>query len=264
MSGWLKGIYHYRHFLVSSIRNELMNQFARSRLGGVWLLVHPLVMVAIYAFVLSAVLSAKFDGIDNPYAYAIYLTSGILAWTLFNDTLGRCLNLFVANGDMLKKMRVPKVTLPLITTGTVLANNLVLFLAIVVIFAFLDHPPSLSLLWLPLITGVLLLFALGIGLVVGVLNVFLRDLAQIVPIVLQFLFWFTPIVYPVSIIPENFRFWLELNPVYPLVSAYHDVLAYQQPPDLMALASLGLAGLVLLGIGLWLVRRANTEMVDML
>lgn len=264
MIGWLKGVYLYRHFLVSSIRNELVNQFARSRLGGLWMLIHPLVMVAIYAFVLSAVLSAKFDGIDNQYAYAIYLTSGILAWTLFSDTLSRCLNLFVGNGDLLKKMRVPKVTLPLITAGTVLANNTLLFLAIIVIFAFLGHPPTLTILWMPLITAVLLLFALGLGLVVGVLNVFLRDLAQVVPIVLQFLFWFTPIVYPVVIIPDNMRYLLEMNPVYPLVSAYHDVLAYQKSPDLVALGILGIAGGLLLMAGLWLVRRANTEMVDML
>ncbi|MBU2954466.1 ABC transporter permease [Marinobacter sp. F3R08] len=264
MNGWLKGVYLYRHFLASSIRNELVNQFARSRLGGLWLIIHPLVMVAIYAFVLSAVLSAKFDGIDNRYAYAIYLTSGILAWTLFSDTLSRCLNLFVGNGDLLKKMRIPKVTLPLITAGTVLINNLVLFAAIIVIFAFLGHAPTMTIVWMPVITGVLLLFALGLGVIIGVLNVFLRDLAQVVPIVLQFLFWFTPIVYPVVIIPEDVRGFLFFNPVYLLVNAYHDVLAYQQSPNLFDLGILGLIGAVLLVLGLWLVRKANAEMVDKL
>lgn len=264
MNGLLKGVYQYRHFIVSSIRNELINQFVRSRLGGLWLVIHPLVMVAIYAFVLSAVLSAKFDGIDNDYAYAIYLTSGILAWTLFSDTLTRCLDLFVGNGDLLKKMRVPKATLPLITAGTVIANNLVLFGTIIVIFAFLGHPPTLAVLWMPVITAVLVLFAMGLGLVIGVLNVFFRDLAQLVPIILQFLFWFTPIVYPIVIIPEHIRPMLMFNPVYPLVSAYHDVLAYQRAPDLFALGVLGLIGALLLILGLWLVRKANAEMVDLL
>ena len=264
MNGLLKGVYQYRHFIASSIRNELVNQFARSRLGGLWLVIHPLVMVAIYAFVLSAVLSAKFDGIDNDYAYAIYLTSGILAWTLFNDTLSRCLNLFVGNGDLLKKMRVPKVTLPLIAAGTVLANNLLLFATIILIFAFLGHPPTLAVLWMPVITGVLVLFALGLGLVIGVLNVFFRDLSQLVPIVLQFLFWFTPIVYPIVIIPDNMRHLLMFNPMYPLVSAYHDVLAYQRSPDLLSLGVIGLSGGLLLILGLWLVRKANAEMVDLL
>lgn len=264
MNGLLKGVYIYRHFILSSIRNDLVNQFVRSRLGGLWLIIHPLVMVAIYAFVLSAVLSAKFDGIDNDYAYAIYLTSGILAWTLFNDTLLRCLDLFVGNGDLLKKMRVPKVTLPMITAGTVLANNALLFITIIVIFAFLGHTPTLVVLWVPVITAVLVLFALGLGLVFGVLNVFFRDLAQLVPVVLQFLFWFTPIVYPLAIIPEGMRPLLQFNPMYPLVTAYHDVLAYQRPPDLIALGVLALIGAALLVLGLWLVRKASAEMVDML
>lgn len=264
MRGWVKGIYLYRHFLISSVRNELVNQFARSRLGGLWLLIHPLVMVAIYAFVLSAVLSAKFDGIDNEYAYAIYLTSGILAWTLFSDTITRSLNLFVGNGELLKKMRIPKVTLPIIIAGTVSINNFLLFITIIVIFGFLGHMPTVSVLWIPLITGVLLLFALGLGVIIGVLNVFIRDLAQLVPIVLQFLFWFTPIVYPVVIIPDDFRHLLLYNPVYLLVDSYHDVLAYQQTPDISSLAVLGVAGAVLLVLGLWLVRRASAEMVDKL
>lgn len=264
MQGWFKSFRDYRFFIVSSIRNELVNQFVRSRLGGFWMIVHPLVMVAIYAFVLSAVLSAKFDGIDNRYAYAIYLTSGILGWTLFNDIIGRNLNLFVGNADLLKKMKVPKIALPAVTAGTALVGHGLLFAAILVIFAFLGHSPTINLLWLPVITGVLLLFSMSLGLVIAVLNVFIRDIAQIVPIVLQFLFWFTPIVYPVAIIPEHLRWALQLNPVYPAIEAYHDVLAYQRAPDLSALALMALAGVVFAGLGLWLVRQASDEMVDVL
>jgi len=264
MPGWFQNILHYRYFIFSSIRNELINQFARSRLGGLWIIIHPLVMVAIYAFVLSAVLSAKFDGIDNQYAYAIYLTSGILGWTLFSEVLTRCLSLFVGNADLLKKMVVPKTVLPVITAGSVVINNVLLFLAILVIFGFLGHGPSSALLWLPLITGVLLLFALGIGLIISVLNVFIRDFAQVVPILLQFLFWFTPIVYPVVVIPESLRSFIAFNPLYPAISAYHDVLAYRQTPDLIALGIMGVCGLILCGAGIWLVRRAGPEMVDVL
>jgi lipopolysaccharide transport system permease protein len=262
--GWFQDLYSYRYFILSSIRNELVNQFVRSRLGGLWVLIHPLVMVAIYAFVLSAVLSSKFDGIDNRFAYAIYLTSGILGWTLFSDVLNRCLNLFVGNANLLKKMVVPKISLPIITVGTVLANNLLLFLAILGIFALLGHGPSVYLLWLPLITAVLLLLALGLGLIAAVLNVFIRDVAQLVPILLQFLFWFTPIVYPLKVIPEEFRNLILLNPLFSLINAYHDVLAYQQSPDVSALAIIALVGILLTLLGVWMIRRTSAEMVDVL
>ena len=264
MNGWLSSVISYRYFIVSSVRNELLNQFARSRLGGLWMVIHPLVMVAIYAFVLSAVLRARLDGISSQYAYAIYLTSGILAWSLFNDVLTRCLNLFVGNANLLKKMVVPKVTLPLIALGAALINNLLLFGAILVIFALLGHWPSPALLWLPLLTLVLMLLALGVGLIVAVLNVFIRDTAQVVPIVLQFMFWFTPILYPVVIIPEHLRHWLFFNPLYPLVSGYQSVLAYRQAPDLGPVLAVGGLALVLCLLGFWMVRRANAEMVDVL
>lgn len=264
MNGWLSSVIGYRYFIVSSVRNELLNQFARSRLGGLWMVIHPLVMVAIYAFVLSAVLRARLDGISSQYAYAIYLTSGILAWTLFSDVLTRCLNLFVGNANLLKKMVVPKVTLPLIALGAALINNLLLFSAILLVFALLGHWPSPVLLWLPLLTLVLMLLALGVGLIVAVLNVFIRDTAQVVPIILQFMFWFTPILYPVVIIPEHLRHWLTFNPLYPLISGYQSVLAYQQAPDLGPVLAVGGIALVLCLLGFWMVRRANSEMVDVL
>jgi lipopolysaccharide transport system permease protein len=228
------------------------------------MVIHPLVMVAIYAFILSAILSAKFDGIDNRFAYAIYLTSGILGWTLFSEIVGRCVNLFVGNANLLKKMVVPKISLPIITVGAVLINNVLLFLAILVIFAFLGHGPSVQLLWLPLITAVAALLALGIGLIVAVLNVFMRDIAQLVPIVLQFLFWFTPIVYPLKVIPAEFQSLLSFNPMFPVVTAYHDVLAFQQTPNVSALATMAVVGAGLTVLGVWMVRRTSAEMVDVL
>jgi lipopolysaccharide transport system permease protein len=264
MLGLLRSAWAYRFFILSSIRNELVSQFARSKLGGLWMIINPLVMVAIYAFVLSAVLSAKLPGIDNKYAYAIYLTAGFLGWTLFNDLISRCLNLFVQNGNLMKKMLFPKISLPLIASGYCLVNNILLFVAIIGIFAMLGHYPSWQLLWLPLITAVVVILALGIGLIVGVINVFVRDLGQLIPIILQFLFWFTPIVYPVSIIPEHMRHWLQLNPMYPIVDAYHEILAFQRAPDLVSLAVLAGVGVLLLLMGLVMVRRASPEMVDVL
>lgn len=264
MFSLLKSAWEYRYFILSSVRNDLINQFARSKLGGLWTIINPLAMVAIYAFVLSAIVSAKLPGIDSQYAYAIYLTAGFLGWTLFNDMISRCLNLFVQNGNLMKKMVFPKVALPLITTGTAVINNLLLFLAIVIIFTFLGQMPSLHLLWLPFITLILVLFTLGIGLIAAVINVFVRDLSQLVPIVLQFLFWLTPIVYPISIIPEEYQSVVKSNPMYSLISAYHDVLVFQQTPNLGSLLIIGAVGTALLLIGLIMVRRASAEMVDAL
>lgn len=264
MLNQLRLAWAYRYFIASSIRNDLFTRFARSKLGSVWALVHPLVMVAIYAVILSKVLGAKIPGIDNPYSYAIYLTAGIMGWTLFSEILTGCLNLFTGNANLIKKMAFPKITLPIITVGSCLVNNVILLAAILVIFALMGHYPGPEIFWIFVLQIVTALAAMGAGVVVGVLNVFVRDVEQVVPIVLQLLFWFTPIVYPASIVPDAIRPWMNLNPVYPLISGYHDVLVLQHGPDIVALVTTMAIALLLMGLGLFMVRRASPEMTDVL
>src|SRR5574342_539482 len=100
MIGMLLGAWRYRYFILSSIRTEVRVRFIRSRLGGLWMILNPLAQVLIFAFVLSAVLSAKLPGVSNQYAYAIYLMAGILGWSLFLEIVNRCLTLFIDNGNI--------------------------------------------------------------------------------------------------------------------------------------------------------------------
>lgn len=264
MGGMIRSLWNYRYFVLSSIRNELISRFVRSRLGGLWMIINPLAQVAIYALILSNVLAAKLPGIDSKYAYAIYLMAGLLAWTLFNDIVGRCLNLFLEQGNLMKKMQFPRITLPTIVVGFNLVNNLLLFVAMVVIFFVLGHSFTLVMLWLIPLTLALAAFALGAGLILGIINVFVRDLGQAIPIVLQVLFWFTPIVYSSNIIPEQYRHLLELNPVYHFTEAYQQVIVYGQHPQLDSLLTIAGLSVFLLGISLFLFRRSSEEMVDVL
>lgn len=264
MFGLLRGLWVYRGFVVSSIRNEFVTRFAHSRLGGLWMVIHPLAQVAIYALILSNVLAAKLPGIDNRYAYALYLMAGMLAWNLFAEIIGRCLTLFIEQGGLMKKMRFPRITLPTIVVGSSLLNNLLLFAAQLVLFALLGQMPYLQMLWLIPLTLVGATLALGIGLVLGVLNVFVRDIGQIVPIILQIWFWFTPVVYPMNIIPEEFRSMLLVNPMFYIVDGYHNVLVYGSAPDLSLVAIVGAVAGAFLLLGLFMFRRAAAEMVDVL
>src|SRR5690606_3208112 len=139
MFGMLLALWRYRGFVLSSIRNEFVSRFARSRIGGLWMVIHPLTQVAIFALVLSNVLAARLPGTAGPYGYALYLLAGILAWNLFAEIVSRCLTLFIDNGNLIKKILFPKIALPAIAVGACLLNNLVLFAAIVVVFLLLGH-----------------------------------------------------------------------------------------------------------------------------
>lgn len=264
MFGMLRGLWDYRGFVVSSIGNEFVARFARSRLGGLWMIIHPLTQVAIYALILSNVLAAKLPGIENKYAYALYLMAGMLAWSLFAEIVGRCLTLFIEQGNLMKKMRFPRITLPVIVVGSSLLNNLLLFFSLLLVFALLGQDPNLQMLWLVPLTLAVVALATGIGLILGVLNVFVRDIGQVVPIVLQIWFWFTPIVYPIEIIPEALRDTVDANPMYPIVSAYHDILVYAKMPDLQQVVITTAVAIGLMLLGLFMFRRAAPEMVDAL
>lgn len=264
MLGLFRSLWEYRGFVWSSIRNEFVARFARSRLGGLWMIINPLAQVGIYALVLSNVLAAKLPGIDNRYAYALYLMAGILAWSLFSEIIGRCLTLFIDQGNLMKKMRFPRITLPVIVVGSCLLNYVLLFAALLVVFALFGQTLSVHLLWIVPLTLVVTALAVGIGLVLGVLNVFVRDTGQVVPIVLQAWFWLTPIVYPANIIPDEFKGFMAFNPMYPIATAYHDALVYSRMPDVSVLIVPTIVAAVLMLFGLVMFRRAAPEMVDVL
>jgi lipopolysaccharide transport system permease protein len=229
-----------------------------------WMILNPLAQVVIFAFVLSTVLSAKLPGMTNRYAYAIYLMAGILGWSLFAEVVTRCLTLFIDNGNLLKKLVFPRIALPLIATGSALVNNTLLFFAILVIFGLLGHLPGSAMIWLPASMMVNIALALGLGLALGVLNVFIRDVGQIVPVIMQFLFWLTPIVYMADIIPSHYREWLVLNPLIPVITGYQNALLFNRPPDWAALAVVASIAASMLAFALLLFRKASPEMVDQL
>lgn len=263
MSSLLKSAWTYRGFIVSSVVNEYRSRLVRSRFGTLWLVLHPLAQVLVYAIVLANILAARIPGVDNKYSFAVYLLAGILCWSLFSEIINRCLTVFVDNGSLLKKIRFPRICLPLIAIGNSLVSNFALLLVVLLIVPVLGIQPSVQWLWLPLLMAVTLMLATGIGVLLGVLNVFARDVGQITSVFLQFWFWLTPIVYSVDIVPEAFRRALVLNPIVPLVQGYQNVVVFGRAPGPGVLGVAALA-VLLIGMALLLFRRASSEMVDVL
>lgn len=264
MFGMFFSLWQYRHFVLSSIRTDLKARFARSKLGGLWMIIHPLAQVTIYALIFSNVLGARLTGTGNKYAYAVYLMIGMLAWSLFDEIINRCLRLFIEQGNLMKKMNFPRVTLPSIVIGSCLLNNFFLFVAILVIIALLGYPIALGLVWFVPLSLVVCAFAMGLGLILGVLNVFFRDLGQVIPIILQIWFWFTPIVYSAENLPASFQRCIAFNPMNRVIRAYRAVLMDNTLPQLSDVLPIIGVSLVLLLLGLFLFKRASAEMVDVL
>lgn len=263
MSALIKAAWNYRGFVASSVANEFKSKLARSRFGTAWVVLQPLAQVLIFTTILSNVLAARLAGVDNKYAYAVYLISGILCWSLFAEIIQRCTTIFIDNASLLKKVQFPRIALPLIAVGSAAITNLALLGMILLILPFLGIMPGLSFLWLIPLMLLTIALATGIGLFLGTLNVFVRDVGQVVAVVLQFWFWVTPIVYPISVVPEAFRATLAINPVVPIVISYHNVILFGASPDPRILWSLVVA-VMFLASALLLFRRGSAEMVDVL
>lgn len=256
--------WNYRYFVLSSIKNELRLRFVRSKLGGLWMILHPLMQVLIFALILSEVLSAKLPGSNGKFAYALYLMSGMLFWALFSDTLGRFTGLFIESGNLMRKISFPRICLPLIAGGTALVNGVLLLLAILVVFVCMGYVPSAAALWVPMLMLLTLWLAMSLGLILGTLNAFMRDIGQVIPVILQAMFWLTPIVYHLEVLPERYRDLFKLNPLYPLVTSFQNVMVFGQQPLWPELCYLSALALALSLVALMVFRRASAEMVDVL
>ncbi len=257
-------VWSYRYFILSSIRTEFRTRVARSRLGAFWIILHPLAQVLIYALVLSQVMKAKLPGIESQYAYPIYLLAGMLGWSLFSETLSRLLTVFIDNGNLLKKMAFPKLALPLISIGGSLINFILMLLIMFIVFAFLGHTPFHAIYWLIPLFIITLGLAVGIGLILGTINVFIRDIGQMMTIILQFWFWLTPIVYMPSIIPEKYHGLLMMNPMTGVIMGYQSVLVYDKAPDAGLLIYPAIFALVTMVLAMIIFKKARDEMADVL
>ncbi|MEH6719927.1 MAG: ABC transporter permease [Aurantimonas endophytica] len=260
----LISLWRYRYFIASSIRSDLKGRFARSKLGALWFVLHPLAQALIFAIVLSEVLGARLPDTDNDSAYAIYLLSGMAAWSLFAEILNRSITIFLEQAGAMKKIAFPRLCLPVVVWGSALVNHVLLVAAILVVFAFLGHFPGAALLVLPLGIVLISAFAFGIGVLCGTLNVFSRDVAQVMSVVLQLWFWLTPVVYPANIVPENLRWVVELNPMVPLVQIYQNALLHNLWPDPVGLIYPAVAAVVAVALSFVVFRRASPELVDAL
>lgn len=264
MSGPFAALVRYRHFIASSVRAEFANRFARSRLGAIWMVLNPLAQSAVIAFALSGLLASRLPGVNHEAGYAFYLMAGTLAWSVFQDTVLRCLTLFTDNAQLLKKLMFPRICLPAVVCGITGLSSALLLLATLGVFVVLGRAPGWSALLVPVVLVIALLLGLGLGLLLGVINVFIRDIGQVVPIVLQFLFWLTPIVYLASALPEGAQEVMAYNPLQVLVTALHDLLVFERTPDWAAVGLVAAGAAALLLASGFVFRRASPEMVDLL
>lgn len=259
----LRALWAYRGFVLGSVKREFQSKYQNSVLGAAWTLLQPLAMIVVYTVIFAQVMRTKLPGVEgNAFAYSIYLCAGLLTWGLFAEIASRSQNVFIENGNLLKKLSFPRISLPVTVAANALLNFAIVFSLFTLFLLLSGNFPGIVYLGLIPVLGIMVAFALGLGITLGVLNVFFRDVGQFFTIFLQFWFWLTPIVYPANILPEGVAGLLRWNPMAHLITACQDILVRAQWPDWWSLWPVAALTAVLCAFGLRLFRRHSGELVD--
>ena len=260
--GMLKSLWAYRGFILGSVKREFQLKYRNSLLGAAWTVLNPLAMIVVYTVIFSEVMRARLPGVDSTYAYSIYLCAGILTWGLFAEIVGRCQTMFIENANLLKKISFPRMCLPVIIVLSACLNFAIIF-GLFSLFLFLSgNFPGWSYLGLFPLLLIQITFSIGLGVTIGVLNVFFRDVGQFMGIVLQFWFWLTPIVYSISTLPEFIQPYLFWNPMTVLMTGYQNILVSDIWPEWDSLWAVSLLSIGLCFLGMSLFRKHVGDMVD--
>lgn len=258
----MQALWAYRGFVSGSVRREFESKYRNSLLGALWTIINPLTMIVVYTVIFAKLMQTKFAGVDSTFGYSIYLCVGILTWGLFTEVVSRSQNVFIENANLIKKISFPRLCLPVIVILNAGMNFIIifgLFSAFLVISG--NFPGWVFLTMIPLLL-IQILFSIGLGITVGVLNVFFRDVGQLFGVILQFWFWLTPVVYPITILPESVRAMIRFNPMASLLGAYQDVIVRAKMPEWQTLWPIMLLSILLCLLGFHLFRKHAGEMVD--
>ena len=258
----LRSVLSYRGFILGSVKREFQAKYGNAMLGAAWTILNPLALILVYTVIFAEVMQSKLPGMASTFAYSIYVCAGILTWGLFAEITSRSQTIFLDNANLIKKINFPRIALPVIAVLGSLLNFSIIFGLFVVFLLVTGNFPGWVFVSLFPVLAIQILFAVGLGIILGVLNVFFRDVGQFFSIFIQFWFWFTPIVYPVSILPAEVRDLLVWNPMATIVNAYQTILVSGAEPDWAGLVPVALLSILLCVFGLRLFRKRSTEMVD--
>lgn len=238
--------------LFNFTKQDLLDRYSGSMLGALWTLLLPLINILIFIVVFSKLMGAQLPGSSSTQSYSIYLIAGLLAWTAFANTVNRATRTFHDQSHLIRKIRVSLPHLPLyivLSESAVFAISLSGFLVFMLATGNLPHR---SIILLPFVFITQQILAYALGLLLAILNVFIRDIQEFVGVALQMGFWLTPILYVPDILPESFQTLLAYNPCYYFIRAYQSMFILNAPIDtgqliiLVILAHSLLAGAYLL------------------
>lgn len=255
----LRELWEYRDLLWLFVRRDIAVRYRQTALGALWAVLQPLVMMIIFTLIFGRFIGIPSDGIP----YALFAFSGLLPWQFLAGSVGAAGNSVLASGHLISKVYFPRLLIPVSTLGRPLADLVISTTFMFVLAAAFGYWPSAGLVALPLLFVLTAVLALGTGALIAALTMSYRDVGHLVGPLITLWMFLTPVIYPPSLVPENWRWLLILNPMSGIVTAIRSAW-FGLPWDLPALAASVVISLVALAVGVRYFRAVERKFVDLL
>lgn len=237
-------LWGYRDLFLLLALRDIRVRYKQAALGIGWAVIQPVAMAAIL-FVFFGLLMGMNEKVA-PTPYLVFVLAGVLPWTLFEAAVTASSGSVVANANIVRKVYFPRLIVPLAATGAPLIDYAIGFVVLMIAMAVLGVPLTGSVLLVPLMIASLLIGVFGVGVLMSAITVAYRDFRHLLPFMLKLLFFLTPVIYPVTIIPEAYRWLLALNPVGGTIAALRSAILGTPIvyTDWLISTSIGLAALI--------------------
>lgn len=233
----VSSLWRNRGLVRSLVVREVVGRYRGSYMGILWSFLNPVFMLLVYTFVFSVVFKARWSaGSESRTEFALVLFAGLIVFGLFAECVGRAPSIILANVNYVKKVVFPLEILPWVALGSALFHMGISLLVWLIAHLFLFGLPPITALWLPLVWLPLVLFVMGASWGLASLGVFLRDVSQFIGLLITTLMFLSPIFYPATALPEDYRHLLYLNPMTPAIEMTRAVLFWGKAPDFAMLA----------------------------
>jgi len=228
----LMSVWRYREMLYFLVWRDVILRFKQTVVGAAWVVLQPLITMLIFTLIFSRVARIPSDGIPYP----VFAFTALLPWTYFSQALVRSSGSVVNNSNLVTKIYFPRLLIPLAASISPAVDLAFSFLVLLALLAWFKIALTWSILAIPLYLGLAVMTALALGLWFSALNVRYRDVGNIIPFLIQVWMYASPVVYPVSMVPEKWRLLYSLNPMVGVIEGFRWAVIGKQSPDFMMTA----------------------------
>lgn len=254
----LKTLVHSKDLLFSWVGRTIRGRYQQSALGWLWAIVQPAASVVIFSIIFTQFVPVNTGSIPYP----VFSYVAVVPWAFFASSLSDMTNSLVQNMSLVTKIYFPREALVIAAMlARLLDLGVAAALLVILIIVFRMTVTPLGLIILPLILLLQVVLVMGLGLITSALNIFYRDVQPMLALVIQLWFYASPIIYPVTMVPEKYRFFYYLNPMAGILESYRDILLRQSMPGYYLLFS-GVFAIVVFLLGYWFFKRVEFLFAD--